>query len=127
GTRRAKVLHAGLTRGFGHREIKNMDGIGSPEVEPVRHSEGRLARALEDQTARLPSDTFLWAAGACIAAALALQLMDRRATSLFVGQWAPTLLVLGVVQQACENRGIGSRPLWVRTVDGRGHRVASLS
>lgn len=105
-----------------------MDGRGSPEVEPVRHSEGRLARALEleDQTARLPSDTFLWAAGACIAAALMLQLMERREKSLrrsvgadASGRW--------VVQQACENRGIGSRPLWVRTVDGRGHRVASLS
>ena len=61
-----------------------MDGIGSPGAEPVRHSEGRLARALEDQTARLPSDTFLGAAGACIAAALALQLIERRETNKLV-------------------------------------------
>jgi hypothetical protein len=87
-----------------------MDGIGSPEVEPVRHSEGRLARALEDQTARLRSDTFLWAAGACIAAALALQLMERRETSLFVGQWAPTLLVLGLYNKLVEIAGSDRAP-----------------
>ena len=82
-----------------------MDGIGSPGVEPVRHSEGRLARALEDQTARLPSETFLWAAGACIAGALALQLMKRRETSLFVGQWAPTLLILGLYNKLVKVAG----------------------
>jgi hypothetical protein len=43
-----------------------------------------------------PSDTFLWAAGASIAGALTLQLMNRRETSLFVGQWSPTLLILGL-------------------------------
>jgi hypothetical protein len=73
--------------------------------EAVRHSEGVLARALEDQTARLPSDTFLWAAGACIAGALTLQLMDRRATSLFVGQWAPTLLILGLYNKLVKVAG----------------------
>jgi predicted outer membrane lipoprotein len=41
-------------------------------------------------TARLPSDTFLCAAGACIVGALTLELMDRRATGLFVGQPAHT-------------------------------------
>jgi hypothetical protein len=73
--------------------------------EAVRHSEGLLARALEDQTARLPSDTFLWAAGACIAGALTLQLMDRRSTSLFVGQWAPTLLILGLYNKLVKVAG----------------------
>jgi hypothetical protein len=73
--------------------------------EAVRHSEGLLARALEDQTARLPSGTFLWAAGACIAGALTLQLMDRRSTSLFVGQWAPTLLILGLYNKLVKVAG----------------------
>ena len=31
------------------------------------HSEGMVARAIEQQTARLPSDLFLWAAGGSIA------------------------------------------------------------
>jgi hypothetical protein len=82
-----------------------MHGSGSAGEEPRRHSEGTVARALEDQTARLPSDTFLWAAGACIAGALALQIMDRRDTSLFVGQWAPTLLILGLYNKLVKVAG----------------------
>jgi hypothetical protein len=31
-------------------------------VQNADHSEDRVARAIEEQTAKLPSDTFLWAA-----------------------------------------------------------------
>ena len=82
-----------------------MHGAALTEEEPIRHSEGNVARALEDQTARLPSDTFLWAAGASIAGALVLQLMNRRETSLFVGQWAPTLLILGLYNKLVKVAG----------------------
>src|SRR5205807_90106 len=37
-----------------------------------RHNEGIVARTIENQTARLPSDLFLWAAGACMITSLAL-------------------------------------------------------
>jgi hypothetical protein len=37
------------------------------------HSEGPVARAIEEQTAKLPSNAFLWAAGASIAASLILK------------------------------------------------------
>ena len=37
------------------------------------HTEGTVARTIEEQTAKLPSDTFLWAAGASMAASAALQ------------------------------------------------------
>ena len=39
--------------------------------------------------AKLPSDTFLWAAGGSIAASLALKVSGRDHAALFVGQWAP--------------------------------------
>ena len=39
------------------------------------HTEGTVARTIEEQTAKLPSDTFLWAAGASIAASATLQLL----------------------------------------------------
>lgn len=68
----------------------------SPEHEFEQHHEGPVATAIERQTARLPSDTFLWAAGASIAGSLVLQMMNRKEDALFVGQWAPTFLILGL-------------------------------
>jgi len=69
------------------------------------HTEGTVARSIEEQTARLPSDTFLWAAGASIAASATLQLMGNRNASVFVGQWAPTLLILGLYNKLVKQLG----------------------
>jgi hypothetical protein len=69
------------------------------------HSEGMIARSIEQQTARLPSDTFLWAAVGAIGVSLALQSMGRRELSLFVGQWAPTFLVLGLYNKLVKIEG----------------------
>ena len=60
------------------------------------HREGRMAEAIENQTAKLPSDLFLWAAGGSIATSLTLKMMGRHHDALFVGQWAPTFLILGL-------------------------------
>ena len=59
-------------------------------------SEGRVARRIEEQTTRLPSDAFLWAAFGSMAGSLILQTMGKKEESNFVGQWAPTLLILGM-------------------------------
>ncbi len=67
-------------------------------TETTRHAypEGKVATAIERQTARmLPSDFFLWAAGLSIAGSLLLKLQKRDHEALFVGQWAPTFLLLG--------------------------------
>ena len=69
------------------------------------HSEGTLARAIEEQTARLPSDAFLWAALGSIGTSLALQLAGNRHTSNFVGQWAPTFLILGLYNKLVKLHG----------------------
>jgi hypothetical protein len=60
-----------------------------------QHSEGSVARTIEEQTAKLPSDIFLWIAGGSIAASLTLMLFNKKQAANFVGQWAPTLLILG--------------------------------
>jgi hypothetical protein len=65
-------------------------------ITPPEHSEGVVARSIEQQTAKLPSDTFLWLAGASIATSLALKMMGFKHNALFVGQWAPTFLILGL-------------------------------
>lgn len=64
--------------------------------ETEQFSEGRMAKTIETRTAQLPSDTFLWAAGGSILGSMVLQAIGRREMSLFVGQWAPTFLVLGL-------------------------------
>jgi hypothetical protein len=69
------------------------------------HSEGPVARAIEEQTAKLPSDSFLWAAGASIAASLILKVLSRHYEALFVGQWAPTILILGVYNKLVKQHG----------------------
>ena len=80
-------------------------GQGASWNEAQQHSEGYLARAIEEQTAKLPSDTFLWAAGASIVASLTLKMMDRDHAALFVGQWAPTFLILGLYNKVVKVAG----------------------
>jgi hypothetical protein len=74
-----------------------------PNVE--NFAEGSLARAIEQQTAKLPSDIFLWAALASIATSLVLQILDRKHNALFVGQWAPTFLLLGIYNKLVKQLG----------------------
>lgn len=74
-------------------------------TNPMEHSEGRLARSIERQTARLPSDTFLWAAVGSMAVSAASQLMGNRHVSLFIGQWAPTILILGLYNKLVKQLG----------------------
>jgi hypothetical protein len=67
--------------------------------------EGNVARAIEHQTAKLPSDIFLWAALASIATSLAFQMLDRQKNALFIGQWAPTFLLLGIYNKLVKQLG----------------------
>jgi len=69
------------------------------------HSEGMLARMIEEQTAKVPSDLFLWAALGSIGCSLFLQASGKQHESLFVGQWAPTLLILGLYNKLVKVAG----------------------
>lgn len=68
-------------------------------------AEGPIARAIEEQTAKLPSDTFLWLAGGSIITSLALKSMGKSHEALFVGQWAPTFLLLGIYNKLVKQLG----------------------
>lgn len=69
------------------------------------HREGLLAKSIEEQTAKLPSDTFLWLALGSIAASLTCKIVGRDRDALFVGQWAPTFLLLGVYNKLVKQLG----------------------
>jgi hypothetical protein len=70
-----------------------------------QHSEGTVARSIEQQTAKLPSDVFLWAAVGAMAASATLQLTGKRAIGNFIGQWAPTILILGLYNKLVKLQG----------------------
>lgn len=69
------------------------------------HREGVVARSIEAQTAKLPSDVWLWAAFGSIAASLTFQLSGKKDNALFVGQWAPTFLLLGLYNKLVKLHG----------------------
>ena len=69
------------------------------------HKEGRIARTIEEQTAKLPSDTFLWLALGSMAVSLTLQLFGQKHKSLFVGQWAPSFLLFGIYNKIVKLEG----------------------
>jgi len=83
----------------------NASQEGAGQAGNGSHGEGPVARMIEQQTAKLPSDLFLWAAGASIAGSLMLQAGGRQHASLFVGQWAPTLLILGLYNKLVKVAG----------------------
>lgn len=58
--------------------------------------EGPVAAAIEEYTARIPSDVYLWAALGSMAVSATLKVMRKDEEALFVGQWAPSFLLLGV-------------------------------
>ncbi len=74
-------------------------------LDRQQHTEGKVATAIEEQTAKLPSDLFLWAATASIAASLTMQMMGNRQSAVFVGQWAPTFLILGLYNKLVKQLG----------------------
>src|ERR1051325_10807310 len=86
-------------------ETMNRPKQGSVPQEAQEHSEGVVARAIEQQTAKLPSDIFLWAAFASIGGSLFLQMSGKKEESLFVGQWAPTFLILGLYNKLVKVAG----------------------
>lgn len=69
------------------------------------HSEGQVAKAIEMQTAKLPSDAFLWMAVGSMAVSATMQMMGNRNGSLFVGQWAPTFLLFGLYNKLVKQLG----------------------
>jgi hypothetical protein len=77
----------------------------SRQGEAQEHSEGVVARTIEQQTAKLPSDLFLWAAFAAVGGSLFLQATGKKHESLFVGQWAPTFLLLGLYNKIVKVAG----------------------
>jgi hypothetical protein len=100
------------------------DFLGQSGFNGEAQREGRVARAIESRTAQLPSDLFLWIAGAAMVGSLATQILgmrrgvsrgilgsmlgnaDRPApVSTFIGQWVPSLLLFGIYNKIVKVAG----------------------
>jgi hypothetical protein len=74
------------------------------EKNKSEHKEGPVAKAIEDQTAKIPSDAFLWTAVGAMSASIALKIVGNKHDSLFVGQWAAPFLLLGVYNKLVKHK-----------------------
>lgn len=74
-------------------------------MENQKHKEGEVTKTIENQTAKLPSDTFLFTAGGVIAISLVLKLMRKKDNALFVGQWVAPILLLGIYNKLVKQLG----------------------
>jgi hypothetical protein len=61
-----------------------------------RIEEGRATRNVEERTAQVPSMGYLALAVGSMAASAAFFAMRKKEVSHFIGQWAPSLLIIGV-------------------------------
>ena len=75
------------------------------QSEPQKHAEGKVARAIEQQTAKLPSDLFLWAAIGSMGAAFILEVTGNVEKSRFVGQWVAPFLLFGLYNKIVKVEG----------------------
>ena len=88
-------------------------------TEAYEQREGDIAKTIEKQTAKIPSDVFLWGAGAAMLGSLAFQTFGARPKTglfgrkvggraplaAFIGQWVPTLLILGMYNKIVKVAG----------------------
>jgi hypothetical protein len=69
------------------------------------NQEGKLAKTIESQTSKVPSDVFLWAAIASMGVSLTLKCLQKKHTALFVGQWVAPFLLFGIYNKIVKTVG----------------------
>lgn len=70
-----------------------------------QHKEGPVAKTIEEYTAKIPSDVYLWAALGSMGVSATLKVMRKDEEALFVGQWAPSFLLLGIYNKLVKQLG----------------------
>jgi len=71
--------------------------------------EGRTTEAVERKTAKVPSLVYLGLAVGSMAASAALMVTGRRHLANFVGQWAPSILVIGLYNKLAKELALPQR------------------
>jgi hypothetical protein len=69
------------------------------------HKEGKVAKTIEEQTAKLPSDAFLWTAVGAMATSITLKIVKQDHLALFIGQWVAPFLLFGIYNKLVKLEG----------------------
>jgi hypothetical protein len=75
------------------------------ETTNQQHNEGKLTKAIEDQTAKLPSDIYLAAAIAAMSVSLVFKIAGKNDKALFFGQWVAPFLLFGIYNKIVKTVG----------------------
>lgn len=67
--------------------------------------EGKVAKEIEDYTAEVPSDVYLWTSISVMGVSLTFKLLQKDDLALFVGQWAAPILLMGVYNKIVKTEG----------------------
>lgn len=67
--------------------------------------EGKVAKNIEEVTAEIPSDVFLWTSFTAMGASLTLKLLKKDNLALFIGQWAAPILLFGIYNKIVKTQG----------------------
>ena len=70
-----------------------------------QHQEGPVPTAIEEQTAKLPSDLFLWVGVGFMAISFGLQLAGKKKLSNFIGHWPTNILIMGLYNKLVKVEG----------------------
>jgi hypothetical protein len=81
-----------------------IEGMGK-KVRKGESREDTFTGAIEAQTSKLPSSTFLGLAVGSMAASLTLKIMGKDDWALFVGQWAAPFLIMGNYNKMVKQHG----------------------
>ena len=76
------------------------DAIGAGD-----HGEGTVTQMIEEQTARVPSGTYLTLGIGAMALSWLLLASGRKNLANFVGQWVPTILIVGLYNKLVKVEG----------------------
>ena len=68
-------------------------------------AEDRVTGAIESQTSKIPSSGYLGAALGSMAGSAVLKILGKDEWALFVGQWAPAFLIMGVYNKMVKQHG----------------------
>ena len=80
-------------------------GFAARTLMGRKHHEGITTKAVESATAQVPSISFLGIAVVAMAVSWIFLLTGRRNVANFIGQWAPTILIMGLYNKLVKLEG----------------------
>ena len=86
------------------RKLQNWNGA-IMTIKTIGENEGSFTGAIESQTSKIPSVVYLTAALGAMAGSAVLKISGKDNWALFVGQWAPAFLILGVYNKMVKQHG----------------------